>query len=235
MCKFCKFLLTLLAQHPKQVGTKRGRLLMRQPRVKKEPEPRQRGSPESEPGSPHIVPSSSSSSSSSVAHPVTPTLNLPPSREQSWDDPESCPVSSNTTLLTVTTPTNLLTVPQPSYLVKQHSHPLLPSQQPPTSSSYWIQRQHSNPEYPGRTTSPKMSSDTIPVIKIEEGGNHHQEVKSSGRDIAPSNSSNIGLRIIPAELLRSSSTPQVLLIHWIILLQQLRHRPFILSCFNEFQ
>ncbi|KAK0178778.1 hypothetical protein PV327_007633 [Microctonus hyperodae] len=181
------------AYHGKQVEAKRGRLLlMRQPRVKKETEPGH-PSPDSEPGSPRIV-------SSSSLQPATPTLNLP-STSQHWqeNDPAS---TSKQTLLTVTTCTNLLTVPQPTYLVKQHSHPLLPSQQQGSSSGYWMQRQHSNPEYPGRSTSPV---DAIPLIKIEEGQTE------SGRLIKDSggNSSVSGLRIIPAELLRSSSTPQL--------------------------
>lgn len=166
---------------------KRGRLLlMRQPRVKKEAEPGH-PSPDSEPGSPRIV--------SPAIHPTTPILNLP-STSQHWQDNEPA-TTSKQTLLTVTSCTNLLTVPQPSYLVKQHSHPLLPSQS--TSGNYWMQRQHSNPEYPGRSGSP---IDAIPLIKIEEGHTESRTAKDG-------NNSSSGLRIIPAELLRSSSTPQV--------------------------
>ncbi|XP_063975440.1 modifier of mdg4-like isoform X1 [Diachasmimorpha longicaudata] len=170
-----------------KVETKRGRLLLmrQQPRVKKDPEPGY-PSPDSEPGSPRIVQS---------PHPVTPILNLPTQSPM-----ETEPNSSNQSLLTTTTCTNLLTVPQPSYLVKQHSHPLLPSQQQGSSGNYsgWMQRQHSNPEYPGRSSSPSMSVDPLPRIKIEGG-------PGDGKD----NSSASRLRIIPAEFLRSSSTPQM--------------------------
>ncbi|XP_074102706.1 BTB-protein-VII isoform X1 [Cotesia typhae] len=183
------------AHHNKQVEGKRGRLLlMRQTRVKKESEPGH-PSPDSEPGSPRII-------SSPAAHSVTPILNLPSSSHQWQDNEPLSPATSKQTLLTVTTCTNLLTVPQPSYLVKQHSHPLLPSQQQSSSSNYWIQRQHSNPEYPGRSTSPSGTADPIPLIKIEEGQTESRITKDTGN-----NSSCI--RIIPAELLRSSSTPQL--------------------------
>ncbi|KAG8037479.1 hypothetical protein G9C98_005689 [Cotesia typhae] len=187
--------INLHAHHNKQVEGKRGRLLlMRQTRVKKESEPGH-PSPDSEPGSPRII-------SSPAAHSVTPILNLPSSSHQWQDNEPLSPATSKQTLLTVTTCTNLLTVPQPSYLVKQHSHPLLPSQQQSSSSNYWIQRQHSNPEYPGRSTSPSGTADPIPLIKIEEGQTESRITKDTGN-----NSSCI--RIIPAELLRSSSTPQL--------------------------
>lgn len=168
---------------------------MRQTRVKKESEPGH-PSPDSEPGSPRVI-------SSPQSHSVTPILNLP-SSSQHWQDNEPPQGgTSKQTLLTVTTCTNLLTVPQPSYLVKQHSHPLLPSQQQSSSSNYWIQRQHSNPEYPGRSSSPSGATDPIPLIKIEEGQSESRITKDTG------NNSSC-LRIIPAELLRSSSTPQVI-------------------------
>ena len=233
--------LGILGHQSKQVtagGTKRVRLLIRQPRIKKESESGRRASPESEPGSPHIIPSLSTSTS--LTPPITPSLNIPPKHDQSLDDPaaSSSPTtpipaaasSSSSSASTYTSSsgsstTNLLTVPQPSYLVKQHSHPLLPSQQQPSASghTYWIQRQHSNPEYPGRTSPKSTIADTIPLIKIGEGGNnqqqqhhhhhhhhHHQQQQESGKSTSSSNSSGSGLRIIPAELLRSSSTPQVI-------------------------
>ncbi|XP_043286378.1 mucin-12-like isoform X3 [Venturia canescens] len=214
----------------KQIGTKHGRLLMRQPRVKKESEPGQRGSPESEPGSPRIGASAStawsSSSSASSPHITAPNVKLTSSsREQSWDDSVDTSGATTTSNAAAPAPTNLLTVPQPSYLVKQHSHPLLPSQQAaPSSSNYWIQRQHSNPEYPGgRTCSSPKSTDPIPLIKIDEGtpvtasSATRQDLTakcqiSTSRESAPTVPSNSGggggIRLVPAELLRSSSAPQ---------------------------
>ncbi|XP_048505579.1 uncharacterized protein LOC105683089 isoform X5 [Athalia rosae] len=193
-------------QAVKQAGSKRGRLLMRQPRVKKESEPGH-PSPDSEPGSPHIVASPVSYPTTSSSHPSsTPILNLPQS-SQAWEDTQRTPsphitVVNQQSLMTVNTPTNLLTVPQPSYLVKQHSHPLLPSQQQSVPGSYLIHRQHSNPEYPGRSTSPSIVIDHAPFIKTEES------VHGEGRDGRESGSHVTGLRVRTAELRRSSSSPQ---------------------------
>ncbi|XP_015517421.1 longitudinals lacking protein, isoforms H/M/V isoform X1 [Neodiprion pinetum] len=189
----------------KQTGTKRGRLLMRQPRVKKESEPGH-PSPDSEPGSPHIVASPSSSYTPTSSHPSTPILNLPQS-SQAWEETQRTPsphiaVVNQQNLSTANTATNLLTVPQPSYLVKQHSHPLLPSQQQSVSGGHLIHRQHSNPEYPGRSTSPSIIIEHAPFIKTEDSS--HGE----GRDIREPGSSMGGLRVRTAELRRSSSSPQ---------------------------
>ncbi|XP_032678832.1 uncharacterized protein LOC116847682 [Odontomachus brunneus] len=194
----------------KQTPVKRARLLMRQPRVKKEPS---HLSPDSETTtcSPHIV--------SSSIHATTPTLNLPQT-SRSWEESRISPpphsmLVNQPNLLTVTTSTNLLTVPQPSYLTKQHSHPLLTSQQQSTSGNYWIHRQHSNPEFPGRTTSPSIVVEPAPIVKTEEevcemaattpvseatsggGGGGTSTIAISG-----------GLRIKTIELRRSSSSPQ---------------------------
>lgn len=81
------------------MGTKRGRFLMRQPRIKRESDPSQ--NPESDPLAIHY-------------------LSVPPLRvERQCSDP----------LPTISPPPgNLLTVPGGSILVKQHSHPLLPSE-----------------------------------------------------------------------------------------------------------
>lgn len=187
----------------KQVPTKRARLLMRQPRVKKEPS---HLSPDSETSSPHIV-----SSSVHVATPTTPTLNLPQT-SRSWEESRISPpphtmLANQPNLLTVTT--NLLTVPQPSYLTKQHSHPLLTSQQQSTSGNYWIHRQHSNPEFPGRTTSPSIVVEPAPIIKTEEDICEETSMTSASE---PGNSgsgtSSGGLRVKTTELRRSSSSPQ---------------------------
>ncbi|KAK2577391.1 hypothetical protein KPH14_003505 [Odynerus spinipes] len=200
----------LSALQCKLAGTKRGRLLMRQPRVKKEPS---HLSPDNDPNSPHIV--------SSSIHVIAQTLNVPqPSRtweETSRSSPPPSILVTQSNLLTVTTPTNLLSVPQPSYLTKQHSHPLLSSQQSSTSGNYSIQRQHSNPEFPGRTTSPSIVVEPAPVIKTEEEISTSEENTLTTTNAGGSGSSNSGnntqsqaggLRIKTTELRRSSSSPQ---------------------------
>ncbi|XP_076549467.1 BTB-protein-VII isoform X1 [Osmia lignaria lignaria] len=179
----------------RQTGVKRCRLLTRQPRVKKEPN---HLSPDSE-TSPHIVPSS--------GH-TTPTLTLPQSSRTMEETricpspPQSMPVNQASSLLTVSTSTNLLTVPQPSYLMKQHSHPILSSQQQSTSGNYWIHRQHSNPELPGRTISPSIVVEPAPVVKKEEDSSEEPNI------ITDTGGSTSGLRVKTSELRRSSSSPQ---------------------------
>ncbi|XP_015610105.1 longitudinals lacking protein, isoforms H/M/V isoform X1 [Cephus cinctus] len=192
----------------KQMGTKRGRLLIRQPRVKKECEPSRQPSPESEPNSPQT---SSGATTPGVQQPLTPILNHP--KGQEWDEEgqrtsQSLLQCTSTNLQqnpTAGSPSNLLTVPQMSYLVKRHSHPILPSQQAPAPGSYFIHRQHSNPEYPGRTTSPSIVIDPVPttpsVVKVEESS---RETSGEGTN----NSAGGGLRVRTTELRRSSSSPQ---------------------------
>lgn len=196
----------------KQGGTKRGRQLMRQPRVKKESEPSHL-SPDSEPGSPRIVvpspqpPSSPSSATSitltSLAVQPAPILNLP---SRTWDEkpPAATPAMPTTPTTTsgqsgisIVASSNLLTVPQPSYLVKQHSHPLLPSQ-----GNYWIHRQHSNPES-GRTTSPTIVVEPAPAVKSNDDTEETAEAPSTG-----------WLRVKTPELRRSSSSPQTTRESW---------------------
>ncbi|XP_017788066.1 PREDICTED: uncharacterized protein LOC108570685 [Habropoda laboriosa] len=181
----------------KQLGSKRCRLLMRQPRVKKEPN---HLSPDSETSSPHIV--------SSSIYVTTPSLNLPQT-SKTWEEtriasPPQSILVNQPSLLTVTTSTNLLTVPQPSYLMKQHSHPLLSSQQHTSGGNYWIHRQHSNPEFPRRTTSPSIVVEPAPVVKTEEES-MEEPIPATTMDIAGSTS---GLRVKTTELRRSSSSPQ---------------------------
>lgn len=177
---------------------------MRQPRVKKEPN---HLSPDSETSSPHIV--------SSSVHLASPTLSLPQS-SRTWEESRvsspvqtlsTCSSGNQPSLLTVTTSTNLLTVPQPSYLIKQHSHPLLSSQQQSSSGSYWIHRQHSNPEFPGRTTSPSIVVEPAPLVKTEE----EVSVEETTSVVEPGSSSgSAGLRVKSTELRRSSSSPQAM-------------------------
>lgn len=85
--------------HQLVMGTKRGRFLMRQPRIKRESDPSQ--NPDGDPLSLQY-------------------LSVPPLRvERQCSDP----------LPTISPPPgNLLTVPGGNTLVKQHSHPLLPSE-----------------------------------------------------------------------------------------------------------
>lgn len=171
---------------------------MRQPRVKKEPN---HLSPDSEISSPHIV--------SSSIHVTAPTLNLPQT-SRSWEEPRVSPppqsiLVNQSSLLAVSTSTNLLTVPQPSYLTKQHSHPLLSSQQQPAGGSVWIHRQHSNPEFPSRTTSPSIVVEPAPVVKTE-----HETSEEPPIIHIETGGSTSGLRVKTTELRRSSSSPQVL-------------------------
>lgn len=192
--------------YAKQVGPKRYRLL-RQPRVKKESN---HLSPDSEASSPHIV--------SSPIYVTTPTLSLPQT-SKSLDETRISPLPPQSilvnqpSLLTVTTTTNLLTVPQPSYLMKQHSHPLLSTQQQSGSGNYWIHRQHSNPEFPRRTTSPSIVVEPAPVIKTEEDILEDPiattTTTTSTTDSTTTAGSTSGLRVKTTELRRSSSSPQV--------------------------
>lgn len=194
--------------YAKQVGPKRYRLL-RQPRVKKESN---HLSPDtSEASSPHIV--------SSPIYVTTPTLSLPQT-SKSMDETRISPLPPQSILvnqpglLTVTTTTNLLTVPQPSYLMKQHSHPLLstPQQQSGGGGNYWIHRQHSNPEFPRRTTSPSIVVEPAPVIKTEEDILEDPiattTTTTSTTDSTTTAGSTSGLRVKTTELRRSSSSPQ---------------------------
>jgi len=204
----------IIIAHCKQTQvTKRTRLLIRQPRVKKEPS---HLSPDGDASSsPHIV--------STSIHLATPMLNLPQTSRileetRISPPPHTMLVSHQPNLLTVTTSPNLLTVPQPSYLMKQHSHPLLSSPQPSTSGSYWIHRQHSHPELPGRTTSPSIVIEPAPILKTEEEGCEETSVPiPSGSTVSEPGTSSAsssaisggGLRVKTTELRRTSSSPQV--------------------------
>ncbi|XP_066595573.1 protein tramtrack, beta isoform isoform X2 [Prorops nasuta] len=180
----------------KHTVTKRAQLL-RQPRVKKESEPNHL-SPDRDLGTPYIIPGS--------VHSTAPIINLPQSR--SWEEGRTAAsgttahatLANQSNFLTVTNPTNLLTVP--SYLTKQHSHPLLPSQQQAGNSNYsGIYRQHSNPELAaGKANSPSIVVELAPALKSEQ---EHEPALTS---IEAANSG--ALRIKTAELTRSSSSPQ---------------------------
>ncbi|XP_018059810.1 PREDICTED: uncharacterized protein LOC108694683 [Atta colombica] len=202
------YLFIIVVLHCKQTQVaKRTRLLIRQPRVKKEPS---HLSPDGETGSfsPHIV--------STSVHLATPTLNLPQTsrsfEESRISPPPHTMLVSQPNLLTVTTSSNLLTVPQQSYLTKQHSHPLLSSQQPSTSGTYLIHRQHSHPELPGRTTSPSIVIEPAPLLKTEEDLEETTitATPSIASELGTSGSSSTsgGLRVKTTELRRTSSSPQ---------------------------
>lgn len=115
------------------VGNKRGRLLIRQPRVKKELEGQmvQSGS-----NTPEI------NAESTQQLYTTCLLTIPSSRVMERTASEPAPVGKSSIVTTTNSP-NLLSVPTQSHLVKQHSHPLLPSQS--NSSTYTFHRQLSHP------------------------------------------------------------------------------------------
>jgi hypothetical protein len=108
------------------MGSKRGRLLIRQQRIKKDNEQTNTGDLETPEASAYeyllSVPTAKMERHASEPSPATSQLISSPS----------------------TSSQNLLSVPQHSYLIKQHSHPLLPSQSqsPP---SYTLTRQLSHP------------------------------------------------------------------------------------------
>ncbi|XP_050459637.1 protein tramtrack, alpha isoform isoform X3 [Cataglyphis hispanica] len=193
------------ALHSKtQTVTKRTRLLIRQPRVKKEPS---HLSPDGEASSsPHIV--------STSGHLAASTLNLPQA-SRSFEEsrisppPHTMLVNQLVSQQNPLTSPNLLTVPQPSYLTKQHSHPLLSSQQPSTSGTYWIHRQHSHPELPGRTTSPSIVIEPAPILKTEEEGCEETSTPVTPSELGTGGGgTSTGLRVKTTELRRTSSSPQ---------------------------
>lgn len=126
------------------LGSKRGRLLIRQQRVKKDGD--QAGdleTPEAGVYSDYLlsVPSSGAKMERHASEPSPATSSL-----------VSSPLISGQ---------NLLSVPShSSYLVKQHSHPLLPSQSSASGSSYTLTRQLSYPTQPSSHTQTIVSSVT---------------------------------------------------------------------------
>lgn len=116
------------------IGSKRGRLLIRQQRVKKDGD--QGGdleTPEAGVYSEYML--------------SVPSSGARMERHAS----EPSPASSNFISTQTVSGQNLLSVPShSSYLVKQHSHPLLPSQSSSPASSYTLTRQLS---YPTQTSS----------------------------------------------------------------------------------
>ncbi|XP_063696572.1 longitudinals lacking protein, isoforms H/M/V-like [Culicoides brevitarsis] len=124
------------------VGSKRQRLLIRQPRVKKELEG-------------HLVQSGSNTPETPESSQLYTTclLTVPSSRVMERTASEPAPSSAGkTTIAPATNSPNLLSVPTQSHLVKQHSHPLLPSQS--NSATYTFHRQLSHPVSSSGSTTP---------------------------------------------------------------------------------
>ncbi|XP_008192144.1 protein tramtrack, alpha isoform isoform X2 [Tribolium castaneum] len=150
------------------MGTKRGRFLMRQPRIKRESDPSQPS--DSEPLSPQY-------------------LSVPVRVERQCSEP--LPSHSPP-------PGNLLTVPGP-VLVKQHSHPLLPSQTQAKSMSPPLHIQIVPHESAQRAVSPVVVvSDPLAVSP------HEGPLRADSAATAPTSS----LRVRADELKRSASSPQ---------------------------
>lgn len=139
-----------------KVGTKRGRLLMRQQRIKKESDAHT--SPDSDPGSPSFP---------------NMTLSIPgqPLRQRS----EPTPSSQSHSPPFQSSSSNLLAVPQPNFPVRQHSYP---SQSPPIpAGAVYVHRHSQTPtivkcvstttEESSRTTSsPSIVMETVPIVRI---------------------------------------------------------------------
>lgn len=117
------------------MGSKRGRLLIRQQRVKKDGDPAgDLETPEAGMYSDYLL--------------SVPSSGARMERHASEPSPQTSNLVSTPSVLTQ----NLLSVPTHSaYLVKQHSHPLLPSQSS-SSGSYTLTRQLSYPTQPSSQT-----------------------------------------------------------------------------------
>ncbi|XP_071442727.1 protein tramtrack, beta isoform isoform X2 [Hetaerina americana] len=171
---------------PPLLKPRRGRLLIRQPRIKKETDPltyQPSSSPDSDsPSSPHYSSNSS----------MTQLLQIPPRIERQHSEPlpsSSLHMSSlkSAAYFSSSAPSsssqNLLQVPQPVFLQKQHSQPLLPSQytqmrsvSPPKSSlqpsdnfsispstTLLLQRQISNPNTSGASACSVYQPNPPPI------------------------------------------------------------------------
>ncbi|GJQ71049.1 hypothetical protein Trydic_g958 [Trypoxylus dichotomus] len=164
-----------LSQSTQQLmmGTKRGRFLMRQPRIKRESDSSQH--PEYEPLSPQFL--------------TVPHVRV----ERQCSDP----------LPTISPPPgNLLSVPG-NILVKQHSHPLLPSQ---------THQQSSTPPIPLHVLLPQSHSNEgdrsiSPVVVVSDPLAVSPHDTLSRTDRCPPETTAT-LRVRTDELRRSSSSPQ---------------------------
>uniref|UniRef100_A0A1B0CG88 Uncharacterized protein n=1 Tax=Lutzomyia longipalpis TaxID=7200 RepID=A0A1B0CG88_LUTLO len=206
------------------MGSKRGRLLIRQPRIKKESDAMSsQASPE-----PDIV------SDLSYAHHL---LRVPPQKIERHAS-EPAPGAGSPHLLSVPSVGSAAG----AYLVKQHSHPLLPSQSSPPTIPFPLQRQLSHPASATMTTltpSPPIESpgpSSAPPVTLSSHLTHFiattlkgtsEEVLSSA-DIPTPSTSRVrtlsptvlivpetapeplaAIRVKSEELQRSASSPQV--------------------------
>jgi hypothetical protein len=144
------------------MGSKRGRLLIRQQRVKKD------GDHTGDLETPE-------------AGLYSEYLLSVPSSGAKMERHASEPSPATSSGLIASSVGNLLTVPtHSSYLIKQHSHPLLPSQQSSSSTSYTLTRQLSQPiQTTSQIVSVTATSTTHGAQDIAAGGQllqlHHQK------------------------------------------------------------
>lgn len=160
------------------MGTKRGRFLMRQPRIKRE---------------------SDSSQPSDTDLPTLHYLNVPHLGRVERQHSDPLPAHSPP-------PGNLLSVP--GGLVKQHSHPLLPSQIPPVSVCFVGGVVHWRADCTFQPLSPPLH---IQLVKPERAVSPVVVVSDSivgygdAAEVAPTQI----VRVRNEELKRSASSPQV--------------------------
>lgn len=138
------------------MGSKRGRLLIRQPRIKKDIDG-------------GVTQSADLDTPEAT---VYSTLLTVPRMERHASEPT--PPTH-----TVSSSPSLLAVPTSSLLIKQHSHPLLPSQSPPSASSYTLQRQLSHPLSSSAYT---MSSPPMPLHSSASAGAGPGALKAEPHD-----------------------------------------------------
>ncbi|CAG9770984.1 unnamed protein product [Ceutorhynchus assimilis] len=158
----------ILQQNQPPMGTKRGRFLMRQPRIKRE---------------------SDSSQLSDNDSPSFHYLSVPHSARVERQHSDPLPTISPP-------PGNLLTVPG-AVLMKQHSHPLLPSQiKPPLSPPLHI---HLIPHTESETSAERAVS---PVVVVSDS--YGDLSRADAAEVAPTQI----LRVRTDDLKRRASSPQ---------------------------
>lgn len=151
---------SLVGSNSSAMGSKRGRLLIRQPRIKKDID----------------TGVTQSADLDTPEATVYSTLLTVPRMERHASEP--------TPAHTVSSP-GLLAVPTSSLLIKQHSHPLLPSQSsPPSSSSYTLQRQLSHPL--SQTNYSSISSPPIPLVSSHSSSSTHSLSKADSIEVGGS-------------------------------------------------
>ncbi|XP_030753389.1 longitudinals lacking protein, isoforms H/M/V-like isoform X2 [Sitophilus oryzae] len=162
----------IMQQNQPPMGTKRGRFLMRQPRIKRE---------------------SDSSQPSDSEAPSLHYLSVPSSGRMERQHSDPLPASLSPP------PGNLLAIPG-AVLVKQHSHPLLPSQiQQPLSPPLNIHlSRHSDTDPAERAISP------VVVVSASAQASYPDLSRSDVAEVAPTQI----LRVRTDELKRSASSPQ---------------------------